>query len=170
MKEKFKKLFFRLAYLDFTGTCKKEDTYFYRFSKEIGKSNLRTMQSMSIFMLIISIFIIAVSFTYFGAANLRKIYSLIIIIEIAILVLIRWAMKKVFPDKLCTVLATAHLLHMLIISGYISVFYCKDETALIFAVVLTISCILFTLPPILNMSISTLCTFLVIIASYYVKD
>ncbi|MEG2022342.1 MAG: hypothetical protein RR087_11260, partial [Oscillospiraceae bacterium] len=170
MKEKFEKLFYRLAYLDLKGTCKKEDIYFYRFSREIGQSNLRTMQSMSIFMLIISIFIIALSFTYFGAANLRKIYSLIIIIEIALLGLARWAVKKDVSGTICTVLATAYLLHMLLISGYIGVRYCKDETALFFAVVLTISSIVFTLPPILNMSVSTLCTALVIIASYYVKD
>ncbi|MEG1699518.1 MAG: GGDEF domain-containing protein, partial [Oscillospiraceae bacterium] len=170
MKEKLKKLFYRLTYLDLKGTCKKEDTYFYRFSGEIGKSNLRTMQSMSVFMLIISIFIIAFSFTSFGAANLRKIYSLIIIIEIALLWLTRWAVKKNISDAACTVLATAYLLHMLLVSGYISVYYCKDETALFFAVVLTISSIVFTLPPILNMSVSTLCTAIVIMASYYVKN
>ncbi|MEG1461330.1 MAG: hypothetical protein RSC51_08150, partial [Oscillospiraceae bacterium] len=71
MKEKLRKLFYRLAYLDMTGACKKEDTYFYRFSREIGQSNLRTMRSMSVFMLIISVFIVAASFTHFGAANLR---------------------------------------------------------------------------------------------------
>ncbi|MEG1084660.1 MAG: diguanylate cyclase [Hydrogenoanaerobacterium sp.] len=170
MKEKLKKLFYRLTYLDLKGTCKKEDTYFYRFSREIGRGNLRTMQSMSVFMLIISIFIIAFSFTAFGAVNLRKVYSLIIIIEIALLGLTRWAVKKDISDRACTVLATAYLLHMLFISGYIGVYYCKNETALFFAVVLTISSIVFTLPPILNMSVSTLCTAIVIMASYYVKD
>ncbi|MEG0429730.1 MAG: diguanylate cyclase, partial [Hydrogenoanaerobacterium sp.] len=49
-------------------------------------------------------------------------------------------------------------------------FYCKNETALLFAVVLTISSMIFTLPTMLTMSVSTLCTVLVIVASYYVKD
>ncbi|MEG0764054.1 MAG: diguanylate cyclase [Oscillospiraceae bacterium] len=170
MKEKFKRLFYRLTYLDLKGDCKKEDTYFYRFSREIGQSNLRAMQSMSIFMLIISTLIIAFSFTYFGALNLRRIYFVIIVIELALLCLIRWAIKREFSSKVCSVLATAYLLHMLLISGYIGVYYCKAETALFFAVVLTISSIVFILPPILTMSISTLCTAIVIIASYYVKD
>ncbi|MEG2957823.1 MAG: hypothetical protein RR826_06110, partial [Christensenellaceae bacterium] len=158
MKEKSKKLFYRLAYLDLTGACKKEDTYFYRFAHEIGQSNLRTMQSMSVFMLIISIFVIASSFTYFGEKYLLRIYIPIAILEIALLFLVHWLLQKDFSSKACTVLATAYLLHMLLVSGYISVYYCKDETALLFAVVLTISSIVFTLPPILNMSVSTLCT------------
>ncbi|MEG0272568.1 MAG: diguanylate cyclase [Hydrogenoanaerobacterium sp.] len=170
MKEKLKKIFYRLAYLDLTGGCKKEDTYFYRFAHEIGQSNLRTMQSMSVFMLIISIFVIASSFTYFGEKYLLRIYIPIAILEIALLFLIHWLLQKNFSSKACTVLTTVHLLHMLIISGYIGVFYCKNETALLFAVVLTISSMIFTLPTMLTMSVSTLCTVLVIIASYYVKD
>ncbi|MEF9853978.1 MAG: hypothetical protein RR787_08375, partial [Hydrogenoanaerobacterium sp.] len=153
MKEKLKKLFYRLAYLDLTGDCKKEDTYFYRFAHEIGQSNLRTMQSMSVFMLIISIFVIASSFTYFGEKYLLRIYIPIAILEIALLFLIHWLLQKDFSSKACTVLTTAHLLHMLIISGYIGVFYCKDETALLFAVVLTISSMIFTLPTMITMSI-----------------
>ncbi|MEF9921041.1 MAG: GGDEF domain-containing protein [Erysipelotrichaceae bacterium] len=170
LKEKLNKLFYCIAYLDFTGDCKKEDTYFYRFSKDINKSNLRTMRSMSVFMLIISIFVIACSFTYFGATFLFDIYVPIAIFEILLLGLIQWLLNKNFSSKACTVLTALHLFHMLAFAGYISVYYCKEETALLFAVVLTISSTIFSLPTLLTMSISTLCTTLVIIASYYVKD
>ncbi|MEG0020635.1 MAG: hypothetical protein RR728_08815, partial [Oscillospiraceae bacterium] len=121
-------------------------------------------------MLIISIFVIASSFTPFGAKFLFNIYIQIAIFEIALLFLINWLLKKDFPPNVCTTLTALHLFHMLALSGYISVFYCKDETALLFAVVLTISSMIFTLPPMLTMSISTFCTALVIMASYYVKD
>ncbi|MEG2619458.1 MAG: diguanylate cyclase, partial [Oscillospiraceae bacterium] len=170
MKEKFKKLFYRLVYLDLTGTCKKEDTYFYRFSRVIGQNNLRMMRSMSVFMLVISVFVIAGSFTHFGATYLLHIYIPIAILEIALLFFIQWLLQKDFSSKVCTVLTALHLFHMLALSGYISVFYCRNETALLFVVVLTISSMIFTLPTMLTMSISTLCTALVIIASYYVKD
>ncbi|MEG0830119.1 MAG: GGDEF domain-containing protein [Anaerovoracaceae bacterium] len=169
MKEKFKKLFYCLAYLDLTGDCKKEDTYFYRFSGDIGQSNLRTVRSMSVFMLIISILVIISSFTYFGATYLCNVYIPIAILEIVFLFLIQWFLQRGLSSNACTVLTTLHLFHMLAISGYISVYYCKDETALLFVVVLTISSMVFILPTMLTMSISTLCTAVVLIASYYVK-
>lgn len=171
MRERFKKLFYRWAYLDFTGTYKKEDTYFYRFSGEIAQSNLRMMQSMSLFMLIISFFVIASSYTYIGDAGLREIYWIIACFEIILLGLIRLLIqKKSFSQRACTVLTSLHLLHMLILGGYIGVFYCREETALLFVVVLTISSMIFTLPPLLTMSITTVCTLATIIASYYLKD
>ncbi|MEG0836151.1 MAG: hypothetical protein RR413_11985, partial [Christensenellaceae bacterium] len=154
MKAKLKKLFYRLAYLDFTGICKKEGTYFYRFSREIGQNNLRMMRSMSVFMLVISFFVIAGSFTRFGATYLLHIYIPIAILEIALLFLIQWLLQKDFSSKACTVVTSLHLLHMLAISGYISVFYCREETALLFVVVLTISSMIFTLPTMITMSIS----------------
>ncbi|MEG0836264.1 MAG: hypothetical protein RR413_12570, partial [Christensenellaceae bacterium] len=170
MKEKFNKLFYRLAYLDLTGDFKKEDTYFYRFSKEIGQSNLRTMRNMSCFMMIISIVVIAFTYTSFGAVNLRPLYIYIIIFEFMLLVLIQKLLKRDVSDRVCTVLTTLHLIHMLALSGYIGVWYCKYETALLFAVVLTISSMIFTLPTMITMSVSTLCTAFVITASYCVKS
>ncbi|MEG1803401.1 MAG: diguanylate cyclase [Lachnospiraceae bacterium] len=170
MREKLKKLYYRLAYLDLTGSCKKEDTYFYRFSGEIGQSNLHTMRSMSVIMLIISIFVIAGSFTPFGATFLYRIYISIGLFEIALLVFLQWLIHKNFSSKLCTALTSLHLFHMLAIAGYISVFYCKNETALLFVVVLTISSMIFTLPTMITMSISTLCTLAMMVASYLVKD
>ncbi|MEG0506566.1 MAG: diguanylate cyclase [Longicatena sp.] len=170
MKTKFKKLFYYFIYLDLTGTCKKADTYFYRFPQKIGQNNLRMMRSMSIFMLVISFLIIASSFTYFGAVYLRPVYFSIAFFEIAVLIFIQWLIQKDFSSKVCTALTSAHLLHMLAISGYISVFYCQDEPALLFIVVLTISSMIFTLPTMITMSISTLCTIAMIIASYFIKD
>ncbi|MEG2639832.1 MAG: diguanylate cyclase, partial [Clostridiales bacterium] len=108
--------------------------------------------------------------TYFGAKYLFKIYIPVSILEIALLFLIQWLLKKDFSPKVCTVATSLHLLHMLAISGYISVFYCQNETALLFVVVLTISSMIFTLPTMITMSISTFCTAWVIIASYFVKD
>lgn len=170
MKNKFKKLFYGWAYLDCTGTNKKEDTYFYRFSREIGQNNLRMMQSMSNFMLIISLFVIASTFTYFGEESLRKIYIVIVFLELVLLTVIRRFLQKDVSTKVCTALTTAHLFHMLIIGGYIGVFYCREETAIIFVVVLTISSMIFTLPTMLTVSIATICTFATIVASYYVKE
>ncbi|MEG0980794.1 MAG: diguanylate cyclase [Erysipelotrichaceae bacterium] len=170
MKTKMKKLFYRWAYLDFTGVCKKEDTYFYRFSQEIGHNNLLMMRSMSVFMLVISFFVLASSFTYFGATNLRNIYTAIIILEIMILFLIQWLLQKDFSPKDCTILTALHLFHMLALSGYISVYYCEDETALLYVVVLTISSMIFTLPTMLSMSISTISTIAMMTGSYFVKN
>lgn len=169
MKEKLKKLFHSLAYLDRTGNCKKEDTYFYRFAQEIGYSNLHMMRSMSIFMLVISLFVIASTFTYFAEVSLRKIYIGIVILEIILLGFIQWVLKREFSSRVCTVLTVLHLCHMLAISGYIGVFYCKNEPALIYIVVLTISSMIFTLPTMLTMSSASICTIAVLIASYYVK-
>ncbi|MEG2149459.1 MAG: hypothetical protein RRY24_08565, partial [Clostridiales bacterium] len=104
MKAKIKDLFYRLAYLDCTGACKKADTYFYRFSREIGQNNLRMMRSMSVFMLVISFFVIASSFTHIGTRYLFHIYIGIIFFEIAVLVLIQWLLQKDFSPKICTVL------------------------------------------------------------------
>lgn len=169
MREKLKRLFYCWAYLDFTGACKKENTYFYRFSRQIAQGNLLIMRSMSVFMLIISLFVIASTYTYFGATNLRNIYVPIVILEIALLVLIQRVLQKDFSSRVCTILTSLHLLHMLVLGGYIGVFYCPDETALLFVVVLTISSMIFTLPSMLSTSISTICTIAMIIASYYVK-
>ncbi|MEG0875228.1 MAG: diguanylate cyclase [Clostridiales bacterium] len=170
MKAKIKDLFYRLAYLDCTGACKKADTYFYRFSREIGQNNLRMMRSMSVFMLVISFFVIASSFTHIGTRYLFHIYIGIIFFEIAVLVLIQWLLQKDFSPKTYTVLTALHLFHMLAISGYISVFYCQEEAGLLFVVVLTISSMIFALPTMITMSISTLSTIAMIIASYFVKN
>lgn len=170
MREKFKKLFYPLAYLDFTSTYKKEDTYFYRFFREIGEKNLRMMRSMSIFMLVISVFVIANTYTYFGASNLRNIYVPIIILEIALLVLIQLLLQNTLSFRAYTILTSLHLFHMLALGGYIGVMFSQDETALLFVVVLTISSTIFILPTMISMSIATICTIAMIIASYYVKE
>lgn len=170
MRNLFKKLFYHWAYLDFTGTNKKEDTYFYRFSQEIGQSNLRMMRNMSTFMLIISLFVIASTFTYFAETSLRKIYIVIILLELVLLCVIQWLLQKEFPARICTVLTAAHLFHMLLLGGYIGVFYCQKETALVFLVVLTISSMIYSLPTMLTMGITTICTIATVIASYYFKE
>lgn len=170
MKEKLKKLFFCWAYLDFTGACKKENTYFYQFPHQIGQGNFRMMRSMSIFMLIISVFVIASTYTYFGDMNLRHIYVVIAVLEIVILVLIHRLLKQDISSKVCTILTSMHLFHMLVLGAFIGVFFCQDETALLFIVVLTIASMIFTLPPMISLCISIICTIAMLVASYYVKE
>lgn len=170
MREKSKKLFYRLAYLDFTNAYKKEETYFYKFSRKIWEENLRMMRSMSVFMLIISLIVIASTYTYFGSTNLRDIYVPIVILEIILLFLIQRLFQKDLSSSTCTILTSLHLIHMLVLGGYIGVMYCQDETALLFVVALTISSIIFILPTMITMSIATFCTIAMIIASYYVKE
>lgn len=170
MNMKLKKRFFRWVYLDYTGNCIKEETYFYRFSQKIGQSNLLMMRSMSAFMLVISLFVIVSTFTYFGESSLRWVYIPIVLFEIGVLILFRWLVRKEVSSRLSSVLTALHLLHMLAFAGYIGVVYCKDETALIFMVVLTISSMIYTLPTIVSMSISTFCTVAMVVASYLYKD
>lgn len=170
MSMNFKKRFYRWIYLDFTGNCVKEDTYFYRFSQKIAQSNLLMMQSMSAFMLVISLFVIASTFTYFGEESLRQVYIAVIAFEIVMLLLLRWLVRREVSAMLSTVLTALHLLHMLAFAGYIGIVYCRDETAIIFVVVLTISSMIYTLPTMLSMSISTLCTVVMIVASYLYKE
>lgn len=170
MRQRLEKLFYRWAYLDILGTCKKEDTYFYRFSQQIGRSNLLMMRSMSIFMLIISLFVIASTFTYLETESLRRVYVPIVIFEIALLCLIQMLSKKTFSSKTYTIFTALHLFHMLTIGSYIGVVYCYNETALIFVVVLTISSVIFTLPTMVSMGVATVSTIIMIIASYYIKE
>lgn len=170
LNSKFKKLFFRLVYLDFSGNCIKEDSYFFRFSKKIGQSNLLMMRSMSAFMLVIGLFVIASTFTYFGESNLRRVYIPIILFEIGMLVLLRCLVRKEFSARLSHTLTALHLFHMLAFAGYISIVYCRNETAILFMVVLTISSMIYTLPTLLSMSISAFCTAAVIVSSYFYKD
>lgn len=167
---KLKKQFFRCAYLDFTENRVKEQTYFYRFSREIGQSNLLMMRSMSAFMLIIGLFVIASTFTYFAEVSLRQVYIPIILFETGVLALFQLLGRKEVSARLSNTLTALHLFHMLAFAGYISIIYCKDETSIIFIVVLTISSIIYTLPSMLSMSISTLCTVALIVASYLYKE
>lgn len=170
MRKKLKRIYFRWAYLDRTGDCVKEQTYFYRFSREIGRSNLNMMRSMSVFMLIISLLMISMTFTYFGTVDMREVYGPIAVLESILICLLQWLIRKEVSPATCMTLTALHLFHMLAIGGYIGVFYCMEETAVIFVVVLTISAVIFTLPSLLSMGIATLCTAAMIAGSYYLKD
>lgn len=170
MEVKLKKLFYRWAYIDLTGNCIKEDTYFYRFSQEIGQSNVKMMRSMSMFMLVISFFVIGSTFTFFGESSLRNVYIPIVLFEIGVLALFQWQKSKTLSTKLSNFLTVLHLFHMLAFSGYIGVVYCRHETAIIFLVVLTIASMIYSLPTMLSMSICTICTIIVIVASFFYKE
>lgn len=170
MKNKLTKLFYRWAYLNSKGVIKKEDTYFYRFSEEIGQSNLRMIRSMSIFMIVISFFVIASTFTYYVEESLRNIYVFIIVLEIILVVFIQHLHRHTLSSKSAFIITSFHLFHMLLLGSYIGVVYCREETALIFIVILTISSMIYTLPSMHTMAISTISTIIMLIASYYYKD
>lgn len=121
-------------------------------------------------MLVISLFVIASTFTYYVEASLRSIYCFIILIELIMLTFIQYLYKRTLSFKAALILTCFHLFHMLAFGGYIGVIYCREETALVFIVILTISSMIYTLPSMLTMGISAITTIVMLIASYYYKD
>jgi len=169
MAKKIKELFYWCAYLDLEHTCEKEKTYFWRCSKEIGRNNLHMIRSIAAFFSVISIFVMISASTYFEAEVLRRLYLLIFMLEAAIFILCTVMMKRDISPSACNLLTVVYLLHMLAFGGYIGVELSPEESATVYVAVLTISNMIFTLPPILSSAITALATAVTLAASYYIK-
>lgn len=116
MIKKIKELFYWLAYIDLEHTRCKEETYFYKFSKEIGLKNLMMIRNISAFLLVICVFVIVSTYTYFVNAKLRNLYFLIFAIEMMNFIMCCILIEKETSPTICNLITSFYLLHMLILA------------------------------------------------------
>lgn len=165
-----KKLFYGWAYLDIEHTLDKEKTYFGRCSEEISVKNLNTIRSLSIFFMIISVFVIISTYTFFDAFILRVLYAGIFVLEGGMFALSVFLLKTMKFRRLYNLFSSVYLLHVLAFGAYIGTVLSPDESAPVFLVVLVISQMLFILPPIQTTVFAALATLGTLITSYFIKS
>ncbi len=170
MAGKLKELFYWWAFLDLDHTCEKSKTYFWRYSGEIGLNNLNMIRSISVFLSVISVFVITITSLFFPVRVLRELYLFIFVMEMTIFIVCTVLRKREISPAACYLITSLYLLHMLAFSGYIGVMLSKGESATVFIAVLVISNMVFTLPPVLASAMAFLATVGTLTASYFVKD
>ena len=84
MAGKLKELFYWWAFLDLDHTCEKSKTYFWRYSGEIGLNNLNMIRSISVFLSVISVFVITITSLFFPVRVLRELYLFIFVMEMTV--------------------------------------------------------------------------------------
>lgn len=165
-----RKLFYWWAFMDLNHKCKVKNTYFYEHADEVAEKNLSMIKNLSIFISIIGIVVIAMALTFFEAPLLALIYIMIIGLELISFVLahiFEKIEKRVLASNL---LSSVYLLHMLTISSILGTVYSREESALVYVVVLIISQMVFILPPILTTFIAGISMIYTFALSYHVKS
>ncbi len=165
-----RKLFYKWAFADIENSSSIKDTYFYKYPKESAKKNLTMIKYLSVFIMVISIVVIAMALTFFEQPLLAKIYVGIFAVEATFFGLAFYLVKKEKNVFASNCIASLYLLHLLIITGILATIYSPDESATVYVAVLSISQILFLLPPIQTTAIAGMTLFFVFALSSQVKN
>lgn len=164
-----KKLFYSWAFVDNEHKCSYKDTYFGKRADEVADTNLSMVKTISIFISFIGIVVIAMAFTFFAAPLLALIYVMIICLEMIAYACAAFICKMKRRVHASYVLSSIYLFHMLLISSILGTVYSTKESALVFAVILVISQIIFVMPPILTTCMGSLSLALTFVLSYFAK-
>ncbi len=166
MKDKF----LEWAFLDIEHTGRIKDTYFGQNAREAAIKNLQMAKSLAAFLCIISVAVIAMALTFFGQPMLAAIYLIILGIEVVIYVVSSIALTRTNIVPISYILASFFLLHMFGFSILLGTYYSRNESAVVYMVILAISQILFVMPPVVTTTLSGISIVFLLVASYIYKN
>lgn len=155
--------------MDLNHKCDFKKTYFYESAEEVADKNLSMVKNLSLSIMIIGLAVIAMALTFFNSPLLAMIYVLIISIEMAAFAGACIIKKHKNNIAASNILSAVYLMHMLIIGAIIGTVFSRNESALVYVVVLVISQMLFILPPVLTTCIALFSMIFTFIVSYHVK-
>lgn len=166
---KLKKLLFYWAFLDIERTYDIEQTYYKRFSDEIQQKNLTLMRALSAFFVIVSAVVVLGTSTIFAVPKLRDLYLVILAVEIFAYVVTVALLRARQAGRINNVLCAAYLVHLLGFAALIGTVYSPEDSAAVFLVAMLVAQMIFILPPVCTVSLTTLACIGTVIASAYIK-